>query len=981
MSTSAPPPFARTRIDVPLTEEFQTIGYNNYSTYQAATTGANMGRQPGVSPYTYSLATQEHIDVRTFNSPTAVGAVPENWTMTPFDSMTLGPNASFNNWLTMSATMNAGVTTFSSTANALDLTQLGVGATLTMALPSFPIADVTSSSCFLQLSDGVRTASMPFAIGSAVGSAIPLLLSASSADMVSYLIEDFNTIDLTAVTTVNIVIAATNTCTVNVLALRLLGPNWIPANMDFDNWNGFYRQTIPLTADTTYFPVTASEQIPSTWYASPTGATDDPEPIDVNLAVVFNTGSATQQNFFTANMRQIGGTDTSQLFLMNLSQSQLNGPQPGIIQATDLPRTLADFQGLGMKLLDGQSMLDMSYMEERVDASWLRFTVQWGVTPYVQIANTIQPNSNYRWSGSLFPTLTDNTYYLALFTLVDTQARIQIYNLNQRNFSLEVTQATTTAALPVGTPITSIPATVTTTIPAGVIEASFDIHAQLFTTTGATSGATSIPVTSQIPTFAFPVGSPINVPASWPSLFFDTGLITDSYQFVRRPGHIGWQATLSDGDASIRSIRPESLVFAEYQSSILASNTPVKGARLYARFTPNTEMWESFTALTGSGLTPTITMDSNRQLTGSSYRVSVAQAGVGQGLISNTLTPVYDALSGIVDFAHSEIHLSIWFPSAAQNAGASLSMYLISQDGNVVPLAVPVINPDHWVNLVLYPPSDQQSGRYQLGIVYVGNVATTFWVDAVSIFERSVTWSARANQGDDWTDFQDVLNSDASGITFANRGTQLQLRAQAHQQASTIFSPPQIIPVYAELGKMSWPEDVRADPYPTSSSGAIVQSGSTVHPATLSFTSYGSSSAPFATTTSTISPSSGILSTLPITVDATTLPAGPIVLSQVGHGVSGYQIWTTTSAESTGPVSVPVVPQTPSMSFPSGSVLSLFAPSSAIVNYQWSFGDGGSANGAQTAHTFINAGNYNVTLTVIDIYGGRSIVNTVVIIS
>src|ERR1039458_9530114 len=114
MSTSAP--LVRTRTNVLLTEEFRSSGYDNYSTYQAVTTGISMGRQPGVSPYTYSLATQEHIDVRTFNSPTAVGAVSENWMMTPFDSMSLGPNASFNHWLAMSATMNAGVTTFNSTA-------------------------------------------------------------------------------------------------------------------------------------------------------------------------------------------------------------------------------------------------------------------------------------------------------------------------------------------------------------------------------------------------------------------------------------------------------------------------------------------------------------------------------------------------------------------------------------------------------------------------------------------------------------------------------------------------------------------------------------------------------------------------------------------------------------------------------------------------------------------------------------------------
>jgi chitinase len=49
-----------------------------------------------------------------------------------------------------------------------------------------------------------------------------------------------------------------------------------------------------------------------------------------------------------------------------------------------------------------------------------------------------------------------------------------------------------------------------------------------------------------------------------------------------------------------------------------------------------------------------------------------------------------------------------------------------------------------------------------------------------------------------------------------------------------------------------------------------------------------------------------------------------------------------------------------------------------IVAYQWSFGDGASATGATTSHTYSTAGTYIVTLTVVDDLG-RSDTETVVI--
>lgn len=992
----------RTRINVPLTEEFNLVNYDGYQTVLDVSGPLGMGRQIGLSPYNYSLSTQNHVDVRTFCDPDDTGSTPENWTTSSASTITLGPNATYNNWLTMSVTLSSGSTTFLSSAAALDLTSVGAQALLTLELPAFPTGSLTLASCFIDLISGTEVATMPFSAGYA-------------ANRLILPIADFTGIDFTSVDTVRLRFTATGSCTVTALALRLVDPNWTASNMDFDNWNGFYRQSIPQAASTSYYPLTSSQQIPAIWRAAESGATDDPQPINGAISVIFNTGTSSGRDFLVLNMRQVGGTDTSQLILGNLDQAQLDGPQPGLVATDELPRELGDIEGLTMGTLAGESMLDLTAVETQTTETWIQFALQWGSSPYAEIINTGSPDSGYRWDGLLLPALSANTYYMAVFTLIDTQARIQIYEVDQANFSTRISRATVTAPITTGAPITSIPASVTTNIPAGTIEVASGIHSQLFTTDGVLAGASAVPVHSETPMFGFPVGSSINVPVAGDTLLFDTGLISDSYQFIRRPGRFGWGAAFLDGDASIRSIRPQSLVFAEYRSAILASDTPVKGARLYAEFTPNTQMWQSFDPLvpsaiaagggastglypslnlfpspglypedsdyigainlSGPSIVPTVSLDFNRQLSGSSYKVFVSDASApGQGLISNVLTPIADLLSGITDFADVEISLSIWFPSAAQNAGSTLAMFLLSEDGSVTPLGVPAIQPDHWQNITLYAPSDLQSGRYQLGIVYVGNVSATFWVDSVSVIERVVTWSARANQEDPWTDFRDIVNTDSGGVTFADRGTGLQLRAQAHQQAGAIFSYPNFIPIYAELGKFSYPENIVVDIFPTSNAGTFTESGSTVHPATVKFqavTSYGALTAP-------LSASSSGVSSLTAHVSTTIPSNSSLTLSAPGVG---SQTWFTAPGAASGASSIVVNTEAPTLNFPTGSVVGLFAPSWDIISYQWSFGDGGAAVGASTQHTFTTAGSFTVTLTMTDIYGGQSVVNATTVIT
>lgn len=365
---------------------------------------------------------------------------------------------------------------------------------------------------------------------------------------------------------------------------------------------------------------------------------------------------------------------------------------------------------------------------------------------------------------------------------------------------------------------------------------------------------------------------------------FDSGIISDSYQFIRRPGRIGWQASFTDGNSYIISMCPMSLNFAEYQSTPLNSNTPVAGARLYAQASSNLQLWQNFSSLPISG-GPVVSQDTNRTITGSSTKVYLDNPSAGQGVISNVLSP--DALSGITDMANTVINLSVWLPSASQGR---LSMYLLGDHGYQAPLNVPNIIPDQWQPITFNAPPNLQSGNYQLVIVYEGSSTAAFWIDAVSVEQRVVTWSARANMNDPWTSFNDVINTDSGGVVFSHKGTQLQIRAQAHRQDAAIMSAPKIIPIYAQLGKPLWPEDTDAftDPYAGGLSAAF------------------------------------------------------------SHSTGGSRIYTLTAT----------------------------SPENYITNYIWSISDGTVLNGSSTAHQFPLAApsntDYNVTLSVIDVYGNQT---------
>jgi hypothetical protein len=318
---------------------------------------------------------------------------------------------------------------------------------------------------------------------------------------------------------------------------------------------------------------------------------------------------------------------------------------------------------------------------------------------------------------------------------------------------------------------------------------------------------------------------------------FDTTLIPDSSMFQRHGGRIGFQSFLVDGDAWMGPIRPRGLVFAEYQSDSLRSITPVKGARLYVTSTANNQYFTAWSALSDGTNAPTLAADTTRSTTGSSTSVTIttpSSSEPAQGVVSNALSA--DAITGLTDFDNLGISFDVWFPSAALNnslGGPILACALVSATGYSMPLLLPDITPDHWQHMILQPANplvNPQSGIYQLVFYYNSTVAATFWLDNVQVIERAVAWSARSVSDDPWnsnfapwTPFKDFLNSDSDGVRFSPQGNELQLRGQALQQNAAILSSPKLVPVYAQLGRLVWPELL----YPN---GSPIQYGPSTYP-------------------------------------------------------------------------------------------------------------------------------------------------------
>jgi hypothetical protein len=738
----------RERSNVPLTEEFTEREWLYYDSFETETKE--------------QLAFQRHVDLRTFLSISG-----EEWTKGKFGYLTAVSKYPAIEILAENVTESESITP----SRPVDLsTGFTDDDLFTFALPKFPLEAINIAQSRIEITSDPegRCSNTKLTATVALSESLKAIIEGDSQFIIERSTLEQNEIDLAAITGVRIKIVCNvgKSGTVYVMGMKLVlaategKPGWVVSTVDFDNWNGMLRKPTPLNGDVTDGPVLDQGIL---WKANLLPGYNDPRPVDTEFGVVINPGSQTKQNEVVLYMRQEPLIFQTQLDLIGVTQSQLDGhPQPDLGTEEFVPRTVGEFDKQPMSRFDQlEQMKDLERLSvpSPVEQSWITFTFKWGEGKTKLImTNSVLP-------GYIFPKvppLDNNLEYLMVCSLEDSSARVRIFALNKDK-------------------------------------------------------------------------SVVQEP------LFDSTVIEDDGVFRRRQGRVGWKALLADNDAYVRSIRPRSVVFAEYKSTPLTSFTPVDGAQLFANFTGNEELWNQGFEITPAGSAGVIlTRDKSRTLSGESFRVDTNGTEKDVGITTDLIE--------FIDFTQAEIRFFIWFsgqprtvetvevkhppsfpgprkfppffPSKGfitfnQEMLGNITAQLVSEEGTVIPLPMPELETNQWQEVTIRLPTTEivQTGKYRVQILQPTKVASSWWVDNISIFERTVQWSARSTVSDPWnsnyapwTDFREIVNVNHKGILLSPRGKELQLRARALRQNATIKSP-KIIPRYASLGRLVWPEE------------------------------------------------------------------------------------------------------------------------------------------------------------------------------
>lgn len=425
-----------------LNEEFNNPQgiWSNYDAYDASLREA--------------IRDQKHIDIRDFNS--ADFAAPLSvldlskfemsdldgsdvselddplHVLIPGEHWTVGTNAilaTHNYWRVLAVTLSAGTITTSSVIDPIDLlTGFEDDDFISLALPSFPAASITQSSSFIDLTSNE-------AGNFTVGPTASVALSASSVALTAADSEfrvlrsafNQNDIDLSAVTGVRFRIDATGAATLRFASLRLLSKDWQFGAVDLNTRRGTLVRTVSTNAD----PIKALDfSQPIVWRSAEVPGENDPKPIDMNIAVAFNTGSRAGSNSISIYGRELTEDFMQQIDLNGLNQAALTGrQQPDLGTAAYNPRLQTDLEPFDQDRLSGLTQFDLERTPDYLSASWIQFVAQWSSTDtQVSIVNTEGDGYNF----NLGTALSTNANYVLVFELRDTAARAAIFPLGSR---------------------------------------------------------------------------------------------------------------------------------------------------------------------------------------------------------------------------------------------------------------------------------------------------------------------------------------------------------------------------------------------------------------------------------------------------------------------------------------------------------------------------------------------------------------------
>lgn len=304
----------------------------------------------------------------------------------------------------------------------------------------------------------------------------------------------------------------------------------------------------------------------------------------------------------------------------------------------------------------------------------------------------------------------------------------------------------------------------------------------------------------------------------------DTFDIEDDFLFRRRKGRFGWHAVLADGDAYVDAIEMRHVSYGEYRSRPLNSITPVAGAQLRVGGSDRRELW---TGMDPGPYGGNVVTDASKSNSGNAFKITNPGAKPLQGLQTGRML--------LTELDHIRVRFDVLFPSEALE-DAPLEAYLLSDLGQIIPIRTSGIIPDRFSRVQVDLNEDERiiTGFYRLVILQPNDgVATTWYIDNISVSQRMIIWDARATEEDPWgfaerrwVPFHETVNGASDGVLFDETGYSLQVRGRAIH-ADAVIGNIAIIPKYAELGRLVINETPAATVRPSAGFTATTVSGTT----------------------------------------------------------------------------------------------------------------------------------------------------------
>lgn len=428
-------------VSIPLSERFDAPSgaLTNYEAYDTAQrTAINAQRHRDIrcfvdesitvasNMFNMDTGTMDYFDGLTMDEIVeTIEVYSENWSLG-----TLAPQADRNYWNGISINVPIGTAVSTSVGPTVDLSAFNPADTISLAFADLP-TDLTRAASFVDFTSHPSgdftvgpTVTLPFT-GLASGD-VELSTPLSSLVSLGYMI-----------TAVRFRLEATSAVTFRCLAIRCLASTWVYASVDTNTLLGRLVRPVSRTGAAgaaVAFPanVFVDPQVPTDWPIlfrsdTPSGS-DDPRPIDVSEAVVFNTGQKIDGEF-RLYFREYAYDLVTQLDLDSgpMTQAELEaiGHQLDYDRALYRARDQDDLDTLPQGTLDGALQIDLEAEPDYFTASWVEVDLSWTSSTAALVIQDTEGN-DYTFEV----TLAANTRYVLLTDIRGGGVRARIYPIN-----------------------------------------------------------------------------------------------------------------------------------------------------------------------------------------------------------------------------------------------------------------------------------------------------------------------------------------------------------------------------------------------------------------------------------------------------------------------------------------------------------------------------------------------------------------------